>query len=91
MHTPDVSNLSPLPPPEPLLPLISDNEDTPCTWRLDKENSILRVTLKHAMNLSKKAKEYIYVMMERDDIAVITTGLYHGMGHECWGSIPSVH
>jgi hypothetical protein len=44
------------------------------------------------MNLSKKAKEYLYVMMERDDIAVIlTTGLYHGMGHECWNQDRMAH
>ena len=89
VHTSDVSNLSPLPPPAPLPPLISD--DTSCTWHLDKENSILRVTLKHGMNLSKKAKEFLYVMMERDDIAVITSGLYHGMGHECWNQDRMAH
>jgi len=91
VHTSDVSNLSPLPPPAPLPPLISDNDDTSCTWHLDKENSILRVTLKHGMNLSKKAKEFLYVMMERDDIAVITSGLYHGMGHECWNQDRMAH
>ena len=86
MHTTeDVSNLSPLSPPPPLPQLISNNQDSSCTWHLDKENSIQRVTLQHGMNLSsKKAKEYLCVMMEHDDdIAVITTCLYHGMGHEC--------
>jgi hypothetical protein len=91
VHTTDVSNLSPLPRPAPLPPLISDNEDTSCTWHLDKENSILRVNLKHGMKLSKNAKEYLYVMMERDDIAVITTGLYHGMGNECWNQDRMAH
>ena len=31
-----------------------------------------------------KAKEYLYAMMERDDIAVITSGLYDAMEYECW-------
>jgi hypothetical protein len=91
VHTPDVSNLSPLPPPEPPPQLITDNKDTSCTWHLGKENLILRVTLKHGMNLSKNAKEFLYVMMQRDDIAVITTGLYHGMGHECWNQDRMAH
>ena len=30
--TEDVSNLSPFPPPAPLPSLVSDNEDTSCTW-----------------------------------------------------------
>jgi Helicase associated domain len=92
VHTADVSNLSPLPPPAPLPPLISDNEDTSCTWHLDEENSILRVTLKDGMELSKNAKEYLYVMMERDDIAVITSGLYqHDITHDCWNRDRMAH
>jgi hypothetical protein len=83
MDDPSVDKLPVLLPPGPLLPLLTDEQS--CTWSFDEENRILRATLKPGVEtLSRKAKEYLLLMMERDDIAVVTGGLCRGLETSLW-------
>ena len=76
-----------LPPPGPLPALITEADEQSCTWSFDAENRILKATLKPGVEaLSLKAKEYLLLMMERDDIAVVTGGLCRGLDKSLWNS-----
>lgn len=84
---PAVDKIPGIPPPGPLPPLLTEAEEQSCAWSFDKDNGILRATLKPGIKtLSLKAKEYLLLMMERDDIAVVTGGLCRGLERSLWNS-----
>jgi hypothetical protein len=68
-------DFKPLPPPSPLPALPTDTPEATCCWDFDPLTRILRVRLKLGVKeFSSSDKYLLQLMMERDDIAVITEG-----------------
>jgi hypothetical protein len=77
--------LSALPPPNPMPELPTD--DPSCTWTFDEETRILRAALKpNTECFSPKAKKFMFLMMERDDIAIITGGHCRNLDASLWNN-----
>jgi hypothetical protein len=77
--------LSALPPPNPMPEVPTD--DPSCTWTFDEETRILRAALKpNTECFSPKAKKFMFLMMERDDIAIITGGHCRNLDASLWNN-----
>jgi hypothetical protein len=72
-----------LDPPAPLPKIMSD-ENMHCSF--NAKERILKVTIQPDHILSQQNKKFLYTMMERDDIAVITHGLCHALDSSMWSS-----
>jgi hypothetical protein len=85
LEGPTFENVDALPPPEPLPQVMTEADEPSCIWSFDEKSRILRVTLKPGVDsLSQKAKDHLFLMMERDDIAVITSGFCRDLNRSLW-------
>ena len=82
---PATEDLPALPPPDSLPSLPNEIDGPSCTWSFDEATRILRAKLKPGKKkFSLVAKELSQLMMERDDIAVITEGHCQSLDKCLW-------
>ena len=82
---PATENVPILPPPDALPGLPNEMDELSCTWSFDEATRILRAKLKPGeKQFSNEAKELLKLMMERDDIAVITEGHCQSLDRCLW-------
>ena len=64
---------------------VKDPATSDCIFSFDESARIFRAIVKPGITaLSQESKEYLLQMMERDDIAVITGGLYQDFDSSLW-------
>ena len=77
-------DLRPLLPPDPLLQFPQTGH---CTWTFDEQSRVVLGCFRNegeSVVVHEKDREFLFDMMERNDITVITEGHANGLNHDVW-------